>query len=40
MSLIILNNRLVYVGKVRLLMRELKNPPHVTVCAFIRQNHN
>jgi len=41
LSLIILNNRLVYVGKVRLLMRELKKlPPHVTVCAFIRQNHN
>jgi len=41
LSLLILNNRLVYVGKVRFLMRELKKlPPHLTVGAFIRQNLN
>ncbi|MGE5545061.1 MAG: hypothetical protein ACM3UW_08835 [Bacillota bacterium] len=41
MSILILNNRLVYVGKVKSLMSELKKlPPHKTVRSLIRENLN
>ncbi|MGI6549202.1 MAG: hypothetical protein ACOX4Q_04045 [Syntrophomonadales bacterium] len=38
MSLLILNNRLVYVGKAKYLMSELKKlPPRATVKSIINQ---
>lgn len=39
MNLFILNNRLVYVGKVKSLLPELRKlPPHKTVLSLIREN--